>query len=61
MDEDDDEEIPVPRYAHQVVYEDVSGTVYMHGGNAGPAPGTTASEEADEVRLDDFWKMTLER
>lgn len=28
-------EEPQPRYAHQVVYEEGSKTVYMHGGNAG--------------------------
>lgn len=26
---------PLPRYAHQVVYDEGSKTVYMHGGNAG--------------------------
>ncbi|KAF5357318.1 hypothetical protein D9758_005835 [Tetrapyrgos nigripes] len=28
-------EEPVPRYAHQVVYDPSTRTVYMHGGNAG--------------------------
>jgi hypothetical protein len=28
-------EEPVPRYAHQVVYDHNTRTVFMHGGNAG--------------------------
>lgn len=28
-------EEPQPRYAHQVVYEEGSKTVFLHGGNAG--------------------------
>lgn len=27
-------ELPVPRYAHQVVYDVVTKTTFMHGGNA---------------------------
>src|ERR1700683_570710 len=31
---------PQPRYAHQVVYEEGSKTVFMHGGNAGLGSGS---------------------
>lgn len=31
----DGELVPVPRYAHQVVYDPATKTVFMHGGNAG--------------------------
>ncbi|THU94177.1 hypothetical protein K435DRAFT_966971 [Dendrothele bispora CBS 962.96] len=34
-EEEDDSVEPVPRYAHQVVYDPNTRTVYMHGGNAG--------------------------
>ncbi|KAI0744125.1 Muskelin N-terminus-domain-containing protein [Daedaleopsis nitida] len=39
---------PQPRYAHQVVYDPKSGSVYMHGGNAGL--GTDDEEPAGEAR-----------
>jgi hypothetical protein len=32
-------EEPQPRYAHQVVYEEGSKTVFLHGGNAGMGSG----------------------
>lgn len=32
---DSDSECPQPRYAHQVVYDTSSKSVYMHGGNNG--------------------------
>jgi len=28
-------DVPIPRYAHQVVYNPLSKMIYMHGGNAG--------------------------
>jgi hypothetical protein len=28
-------EVPLPRYAHQVVYDEGTKRVFMHGGNAG--------------------------
>ena len=34
-DKDPDSPWPQPRYAHQVVYDAKSKTVYMHGGNGG--------------------------
>ena len=34
-DKDADPVAPQPRYAHQVVYDSRSGSLYMHGGNAG--------------------------
>lgn len=30
-----DEGVPRPRYAHQVVYDEKTGRVFLHGGNAG--------------------------
>ncbi len=61
-------EIPVPRWAHQVVYDPKSRTFYMHGGNAGVSPATTAARSGRRMgnmelddRLDDFWSMKLER
>ncbi|KAL4078206.1 Muskelin N-terminus-domain-containing protein [Scleroderma yunnanense] len=30
-----DEDVPRPRYAHQVVYDEKTGRVFLHGGNAG--------------------------
>lgn len=38
-------EEPQPRYAHQVVYEEGSKTVFMHGGNAGLASGNSDGME----------------
>ena len=62
---------PVPRYAHQVVYDSTSKTAFMHGGNAGMGPGGSMErsinmgDDKNDVekdrRLDDFWKMTLVR
>ncbi|KAK0240471.1 Muskelin N-terminus-domain-containing protein [Armillaria nabsnona] len=59
---------PVPRYAHQVVYDPNTKTVFMHGGNAGitgamerAVDGEDKQEGGKEVRLDDFWRMNLVR
>lgn len=48
-------EEPQPRYAHQVVYEEGSKTVFMHGGNAGLANGNSDDLEraASNRRLED--------
>lgn len=85
-------EEPQSRYAHQVVYEESTKTVFLHGGNAGPGPESegyngmervppvrSPEDEAEngegeqpgepgrpeqrpqEIRLDDFWSMTLNR
>ncbi|KAG6874505.1 hypothetical protein C0995_010415 [Termitomyces sp. Mi166 len=59
-------EQPQPRYAHQVVYNPLTKTVFLHGGNVGVkgVKGTTerAGEESHkEERMDDLWQMTLVR
>ncbi|KAI0685090.1 Muskelin N-terminus-domain-containing protein [Cerioporus squamosus] len=55
-----DPAVPQPRYAHQVVYDSKSETVYMHGGNAGlgideaesePEARPASSEGAAEARI----------
>ncbi len=38
-------EIPSPRYAHQVVYDAKTKTVYLHGGNGGIASESGTSLE----------------
>ncbi|KAH7889083.1 Muskelin N-terminus-domain-containing protein [Phlebopus sp. FC_14] len=40
-------EIPVPRYAHQVVYDENTKRVFMHGGNAGETKDAD-DEEAEK-------------
>jgi hypothetical protein len=54
-DQADVVEEPQPRYAHQVVYEEGSKTVFMHGGNAGLASGNNDGMEraASSSRLED--------
>jgi hypothetical protein len=42
-------EVPVPRYAHQVVYDEGLKRVYMHGGNAGEGKETDEEKENEEV------------
>ncbi|EED85132.1 predicted protein [Postia placenta Mad-698-R] len=70
-------ETPQPRYAHQVVYDRRSKIAYMHGGTSGVVTNVarTPSEwtgdwpvkaleglcAVTEVRLDDLWKLRLER
>ncbi|KAL1746418.1 Muskelin N-terminus-domain-containing protein [Schizophyllum fasciatum] len=52
-DKENEPQEPGPRYAHQVVYDASSGTLYMHGGNgstAGAARTTLEQMEADERR-----------
>ncbi|KAH9942390.1 Muskelin N-terminus-domain-containing protein [Epithele typhae] len=44
--EEGEGETPQPRYAHQVVYDATSGSVLMHGGNAGV--GRDADEKVEE-------------
>lgn len=48
------DEEPCPRFAHQFVYDPVSQTHYLFGGNPGD------SSPSDE-RLDDFWSLVLLR
>jgi len=45
---------PVPRYAHQLVFDDVNEVQYLFGGN--PGDQTNMSK-----RLDDFWELRLYR
>jgi hypothetical protein len=41
-------EVPLPRYAHQVVYDEGTKRVYMHGGNAGEGRGMDEEEKENE-------------
>ncbi|KAG5639027.1 hypothetical protein H0H81_007640 [Sphagnurus paluster] len=56
-------EEPQPRYAHQVVYNPHTKTLFMHGGNAGFAGEMerAGGGRGHEGRLDDLWQMTLAR
>lgn len=58
-------EEPLPRYAHQVVYNPRTKAVGMHGGNAGVVGQQLErgreDESSKERRLDDFWRMSLIR
>ncbi|KAI8345631.1 Muskelin N-terminus-domain-containing protein [Mortierella sp. GBAus27b] len=45
---------PVPRYAHQLVYDDVNEVQYLFGGNPGEQGNMSK-------RLDDFWELRLYR
>lgn len=45
---------PCPRFAHQLAYDPASRTHYLFGGNPGE-PG------APKRRLNDFWRLRLER
>lgn len=45
---------PCPRFAHQLIYDEKTKTQYLFGGNPGEASNTGA-------RLDDFWKLKLNR
>ncbi|KAF9236343.1 Muskelin N-terminus-domain-containing protein [Melanogaster broomeanus] len=40
--------VPVPRYAHQVVYDESMKRMYMHGGNAGESRGVDEEEKENE-------------
>ncbi|KAL0581921.1 hypothetical protein V5O48_000151 [Marasmius crinis-equi] len=60
-----EDEIPVSRFAQEVVYDPTTSKIYIHGGNAGvsvPFEKTADGEKVDEKkRLNDFWEMTLKR
>ncbi|KAG0236670.1 Muskelin 1, intracellular mediator containing kelch motif [Actinomortierella wolfii] len=43
---------PAPRYAHQLVYDDVNEVQYLFGGNPGEQGNMSK-------RLDDFWELRL--
>ncbi|XP_034476504.1 muskelin isoform X2 [Drosophila innubila] len=45
---------PCPRYAHQLVYDELAKTHYLFGGN----PGIF---QYQQLRLDDFWLLHLEK
>ncbi|KAH8400886.1 hypothetical protein KR009_001632 [Drosophila setifemur] len=45
---------PCPRYAHQLVYDDVANNHYLFGGNPGIC-------QQQQLRLDDFWLLRLEK
>ncbi|KAF9571608.1 hypothetical protein EC968_000347 [Mortierella alpina] len=45
---------PVPRYAHQLVYDDENEVQYLFGGNPGEQGNMSK-------RLDDFWELRLYR
>eukprot|EP00095_Tigriopus_kingsejongensis_P008585 maker-scaffold446_size168061-snap-gene-0.25 protein:Tk08585 transcript:maker-scaffold446_size168061-snap-gene-0.25-mRNA-1 annotation:"muskelin isoform x1" len=50
------QEEPRPRYAHQLVFDDVNKVHYMFGGNPGGKQG-----KEDKMRLGDFWRLALLR
>ncbi|XP_030373545.1 muskelin [Scaptodrosophila lebanonensis] len=45
---------PCPRYAHQLVYDEMAKTHYLFGGNPGIC-------QMLQLRLDDFWLLCLEK
>ncbi|ORX50570.1 hypothetical protein DM01DRAFT_1384804 [Hesseltinella vesiculosa] len=45
---------PCPRFAHQMVYDPITQTQFIFGGNPG-------DQECSNKRLDDFWQLTLTR
>lgn len=45
---------PLPRYAHELVYNPEDGVFYLFGGNPG-------NSKADAKRLDDFWQFRLRK
>ncbi|KAG0207666.1 hypothetical protein BGX33_006694 [Mortierella sp. NVP41] len=45
---------PAPRYAHQLVYDDINEVQYLFGGNPGEQGNMSK-------RLDDFWELRLYR
>ncbi|KAL0072308.1 hypothetical protein AAF712_000070 [Marasmius tenuissimus] len=60
----DAEEIPISRFAQEVVYDPTTSKIYVHGGNAGvsgPLEKVIDGEKVEEKRLNDFWEMTLQR
>jgi hypothetical protein len=58
--EEDGEEKPQLRNAHQVLYHAGRETLFVHGGNPGRST-QEGEEETAESRLGDFWSMKLER
>ncbi|KAG7098462.1 hypothetical protein E1B28_000408 [Marasmius oreades] len=64
-----DDEIPVSRFAQEVVYDPTTSSIYFHGGNTGTSGPLGKAFEKDnekevtgsEERLGDFWEMKLQR
>lgn len=44
---------PCPRFAHQLVYDDIHKVHYLFGGNPGKA-------SIPKMRLDDFWSLKVQ-
>lgn len=51
---------PMPRFAHQVVFNPKTKAMYMHGGNGGEL-NKDGVKDGTKGRLDDFWRMELRR
>jgi hypothetical protein len=51
---------PVPRIGHQVVFDAPTKSTYLSCGNAG-VPKARDENAAVNTRLDDLWRLTLER
>lgn len=49
-----DSEEPIPRFAHQLVYNPINSCLYLFGGNPG-------EDGNDQLRLDDFWELLLKK
>ncbi|XP_055379380.1 muskelin isoform X2 [Condylostylus longicornis] len=54
IDKGDKHAEPCPRYAHQLVFDEIQKVHYLFGGN----PGKT---QLPQLRLDDFWVLLLEK
>ncbi|KAG0148655.1 hypothetical protein CROQUDRAFT_654483 [Cronartium quercuum f. sp. fusiforme G11] len=52
MAEDGGNEAPPPRFAHQMVFDDLANNHYVFGGNP-------ADSDHEPVRLGDFWRLKL--
>ena len=46
---------PIPRYAHQFIFDPVHQVHYMFGGN----PGNEQLKNQQNMRLDDFWRLKV--
>ena len=46
---------PIPRYAHQFIFDPVHQVHYMFGGN----PGNEQLRNQQKMRLDDFWRLKV--
>lgn len=48
-----DKSIPLPRYAHQVVFDNRTKSIFMHGGNAGLKDETPVISSGEGSEVDD--------